>query len=150
NANKSPKVASSHHRDTAEELSESLGIDRHLFFDAKKVHEIFAKDPDYQALMEPRILSEPIGGEHEEKRPVGLGAVIAGWKGRNNKGKAREDHSQLELFSDCVATLFNRFTKLLSFDALDKSRLTEEVKPLIADMKPGHREALADYLAILA
>lgn len=88
----------------AQELAEQHGFDRTLIFDAKKVHALFAKDPSYRAQMEPRLLCEPIGGEHEANRPVGLGAILAGYEGKKNEDKARVNHAQLDLFSQAVKT----------------------------------------------
>jgi len=80
-----------------EELAEAIGINRHFIFDAKKVHALFAKDPAFKAQMEPRLLAEPIGGEHEQNRPIGLGAVIAGFEGKKLEDQPRPDR-QLDLF----------------------------------------------------
>ncbi|MBK8255608.1 MAG: hypothetical protein IPK82_23460 [Polyangiaceae bacterium] len=52
--------------------------------------------------MEPRLLCEPMGGEHEANRPVGLGAIIAGYEGKKNEDKARVDAAQLDLFGRAV------------------------------------------------
>ncbi|NJL18947.1 MAG: hypothetical protein HC901_01155 [Bdellovibrionaceae bacterium] len=87
---------------TVDELAGSLGISPSLLKEARRVHEIFAKDAAFKAQMEPRLLAEPIGGEHEQHRPVGLGAIIAGYAGKANEDKARADRSQLELFGAAV------------------------------------------------
>ncbi len=101
-----------------------------MLFDAKKVHAIFAKDPNFKAQMEPRILAEPIGGEHEQNRPVGLGAVIAGHAGKQNEDKPRNDGTQLELFgkaikSFCVRALAD-YTAARKIVRAELERLTPE------------------------
>lgn len=77
---------------TVEDLAAALGVGRNLFFQAKKVHELFADENLYpvrdaagkiqrltlKEFFEPKILRAPTGGEHESERPVGLGGVIAG------------------------------------------------------------------------
>lgn len=89
---------------TIDQIAEGIGISGSLLKEARRVHEIFAKDAAFKAQMEPRILVEPIGGEHEQNRPVGLGAVIAGHAGKANEDKSRNDRGQLELFGQAVKT----------------------------------------------
>lgn len=84
---------------TVQEIAAGYGIEKTLLQEARRVHEIFAHDLAYKAQMEPRLLAEPIGGEHEQTRPVGLGAIIAGYAGKQNEDKPRADRGQLELFS---------------------------------------------------
>jgi hypothetical protein len=98
NANVSSSDAQRRTAKTVEEIAEGLGIGTTFLKDARRVHEIFTKDAAFKAQMEPRLLCEPIGGEHEQNRPVGLGAIIAGYAGKANEDKARNDRSQLELF----------------------------------------------------
>lgn len=100
--NVSPSSAQATTGKTVEEIADSYGIARTVLFDAKKVHAIFAKDPIFRAQMEPRLLAEPIGGEHEQNRPVGLGAIIAGYEGKKNEDRARVDAAQLDLFGRAV------------------------------------------------
>lgn len=95
----SPVGAAAPTAKTVHEIAASYGIERNLLNEARRVHEIFAHDPAYKAQMEPRLLAEPIGGEHEQHRPVGLGAIIAGYAGKQNEDKPRHDRGQLELFS---------------------------------------------------
>lgn len=109
-------------------LAASLNISQDLFQDAAKVHEIFAKDKDYKALMEPRIIAQPIGGEHEDKRPVGLGSVIAGYAGRGTLDKPRTDRQQLELFTDGLIKLQNRFSYWNKFDKAQLVLAKEEIR----------------------
>ena len=127
---------------TVEAYAEKLGISRRLLFEAKSVHEIFARDPEYCALMEPRILGEPIGGEHEEKRPVGLGAVIAGHAGRKNKNEPRVDSHQLDLFRDGWKSLRNRLVYWDNFTDEQKTQAIESAREAFSVMPGELREAL--------
>lgn len=103
-SNVSPSGGERRTAKSVEEIAETLGIGATTLKEARRVHEIFAKDAAFKAQMEPRILCEPIGGEHEQHRPVGLGAVIAGYAGKANEDKERADRSQLELFGQAVKT----------------------------------------------
>jgi len=100
-----------------EDLAESFGISETLFKQAARVHKLFVDDPEYASAMLPRIFSEPLGGEHEEARPVGLGAVIAGWEGRDKtKDKKPVVGGQLELFSESLTKSFQRWAKIEDVD----------------------------------
>jgi len=111
---------------TVEELAEDVGICRRLLMEAQAVHKLFAErtkyafaveggpqDGDVQDLtlkeyFEPRILRAPIGGEHEQTRPMGLGAVIAGAATvkEHRKGVfSSTKNAQLELFGKAFKTL---------------------------------------------
>jgi len=110
-----------------------MGFSRDLFFQAKQVHEIFVRDSEYKAEMEPRILQEAVGGEHEGNRPVGLGAVIAGWAGRGaTADKARAGSEQLELFLGGFSVLGKRFRYWESFTAEEKKIAAEGLERELA------------------
>lgn len=126
---------------TVDAFAESCGIGRNLFFEAKKVHKLFAKDADFKAAMEPRILAEPIGGEHENKRPMGLGAVIAGWAGREaTLNGDREDRQQLELFTDGLDKLQKRFGYWDQFSGSQKIKARAVIRETVAAMPEDLRE----------
>jgi hypothetical protein len=132
---------------TAQDFASQLGFKRELFCQAKQVHEIFVRDAEYKKAMEPRILAEPIGGEHENSRPVGLGAVIAGWSGRaatNDKAKGASD--QLELFSDAFTTLGKRFSYWESFSQAQKSRAVEVIRKTVSEMPEDLRAEVVKAL----
>jgi len=126
-----------------EELAELFGVNRHYVFDAKKVHEIFAKDAAYKAQMEPRILCEPIGGEHEQHRPVGLGAVIAGFEGK--KQDRRVDHAQLELFGRAVRTFCIRAPQIA-----DEAAARRIVRDQLDKVTPEELENIQRTAAMIA
>jgi len=136
-----PKVSSGDSHKTAEELATEIGIGRNLLFEARKVHELFADKKTYtfnqvggakdgsivectlREWFEPRILKAPIGGEHEQNRPLGLGGVIAGIASvkEGNKGKFDpKGANQLELFTNGLNALAGRALKL-SPEAMRKS-----------------------------
>ena len=133
--NVSPNAVPYGIRETAQAYAELFGIDRQLFIDAGKVHEYFAKDANFKAQMKPRILAEPIGGEHENKRPMGLGAVIAGWAGRNSTlDQARADRQQLDLFTDGLGTLTKRLSYWEKFSKEQRLEAREAIRNTVAAM----------------
>jgi hypothetical protein len=118
---------------TVEDLAEEISISRHLLFDARKVHELFKDKKTYpfnvrggeedgavrectlKEWFEPRILRAFAGGEHEDSRPVGLGAVIAGAASVKEANRGKFDPksaSQLELFDSGMAAFTGRALKL--------------------------------------
>jgi hypothetical protein len=127
-----------------EDFADKIGVSCRLYLEARRVHEIFRQDPEYKAQMEPRILAQPIGGEHESKRPVGLGAVVAGWGGRGNKDKIRVDRRQLDLFEDAVCSLVIRWQKL------PQDERTAALRNQVAAMPQDLREEMADALRLAA
>jgi hypothetical protein len=114
---------------TIEEIAAGLGISATTLKEARRVHEIFAKDASFKAQMEPRLLVEPIGGEHEQNRPVGLGAIIAGYAGKANEDKTRNDRSQLELFSQGLKTFILR-APLPAHEAQARKVIAEQLEKL--------------------
>lgn len=132
------------------DLVAALGISRDVFEQAARVHALFAKHPEYAAQMIPKILAEPIGGEHENMRPVGLGAVLAGWEGKQNEDKPRQDGTQLELFTDSVGTLFKRFMYWAGFDPASRKAALQKIRNDIAKLPPDQCSELADLLRTLA
>jgi hypothetical protein len=75
----------------AEELAESLGISRSLFFLARNIHGHFDKDPAMRAYFEPRILhGEPNADDVDDRRAYSLGRVRQGierWYAAKNLNK---------------------------------------------------------------
>lgn len=125
------------------ELAEIYGMARTTIFEAQKVHALFAKDAAFKAQMEPRILAEPIGGEHEQHRPVGLGAVIAGYAGKQNEDKPRNDGSQLELFGKAVKSFCFRAPD-------DESAARKVVRAEFEKLSPEELEPVMKTVAIMA
>lgn len=130
NLNVSRKAPAAPIGHTMEDLAGNLGIDKNLLKEARRVHEIFAADPAYKAQMEPRLLAEPIGGEHEQNRPVGLGAIIAGYRGKQEtEDKPRPDRGQLELFSQGFKTFCLR-APLPAHEAQARRVIEEQLEKL--------------------
>ena len=133
-------------------LAKELGISQDLFQDAAEVHKLFERDPAYAAQMLPRIFGEMVGGEHESTRPVGLGAVIAGHKGRavDRGGKPAAGRRQLELFTKTVVDGITRweYWEGLSDDA--KADHWAAVRAQASGLAPSRAEAMAHYYSKLA
>jgi hypothetical protein len=127
---------------TVEELAASLRISATTLKEARRVHEIFAKDATFKAQMEPRLLLEPIGGEHEQNRPVGLGAIIAGYAGKANEDKTRNDRSQLELFSQGLKTFILR-APLPAHEAQARKVIAEQLEKLSPEELDNAQRAAA-------
>jgi len=156
---------------TVEELAVELGIGRTLFFEARDVHKKFEDTRKYPRVVqggpqdgadveltlrewyEPRILRPPIGGEHENNRPMGLGAVIAGIASDRadikKGGPPKEDDRQLQLFSNGLDQLFVRAARL-SPEALRRQVRSwfdaKDEKDLFADEDLDQIEQLAETL----
>lgn len=128
----SPSVYSVDYGATWQDFSTRLGFSRALLGFAKEVHDAFEADrkpypftieggpEDGQVQMmtlrdyfEPRIFREMTGGEHEQHRPMGLGAVLAGIAGiRSTKDKKKHHPEQLDLFRDGLRTFILRGIKI--------------------------------------
>lgn len=145
NSNVSPSGGGRRTAKSVDEIADGLGISATTLKEARRVHEIFAKDPAFKAQMETRILVEPIGGEHEQNRPVGLGAVIAGYAGKANEDKARNDRSQLQLFSAAVKTFCLRAARIDDMTAARK-----EVAVQLDGKSPEELEAIEANAALIA
>lgn len=135
---------------TVADYADQIGIGRNLIFEAKKVHDIFAENPAYKAQMEPRLLAQPIGGEHEQFRPVGLGAIVAGWHGKKNEDRPLARSPQLELFTGAVGNVFKRFVYWTQMEPAQRRAAFEQIEGYLDRMEGKDREALADMLLALA
>lgn len=140
---------------TVDDLAEELGICRRTLFEARKVNELFCDKKQYtfnvsggagdgevaectlKEWFEPRILRAPIGGEHEQNRPLGLGAVIAGI------ASVREDRremfspknaNQMELFDSGLNALVGRAIKISA------GQMEERIEAWLE----AHKEKLSD------
>lgn len=131
-----------------EDICHRLGVGDTLLKEARRVHELFAKDPSFKAQMEPRILAEPIGGEHEQHRPVGLGSVIAGYAGRNENGI--EKKGQLELFTGGFGTFVKRFLYWTGFDPAARRAALQQMRKDLDALPPEQQEELAELFRTIA
>lgn len=142
NAGKS-SIVHSVHRQTVEEFAEALGVSRRFLFHARQVRAEFERDAkpyrfvieggaqdgeavflSLQEYFEPRILRPAIGGEHENHRPLGLGAVIAGIASiRKNKGGEKVNATQLELFAKGLEGLGKRWAYWSDLDDAQRRQL---------------------------
>lgn len=129
---------------TAADFAESIGICRHLFFDAQKVHELFETHREKRDLTDQDDVTERnvTFREFYEKRilrpddPYGLGAVVAGiGSSLKNNGKARPPvSSQLNLFTGGLDTAAHRFTYWPKFNDEEKRAGKDAVAALIAQL----------------
>ena len=134
---------------TVDEMAEEFGLSRRFLFEAKEVHKRFEDPRKYRFNMvggsrdgemvemtlkewfEPRILRSPIGGEHEQNRPLGLGAVIAGIASvKENKREMFDPRScdQLELFKSGLGQFVGRALRLAPADMRKEIRAWLEAK----------------------
>jgi len=123
-------------RENIGDFADSIGISSSLFRQSAQVHEIFEKDPAYRAQTLPQI------NEHG----IGLGAVIAGWGGRETThGKARQDAPEGIRFRSTFRSLAIRCSKC------DLPALRKAVAEVVREVPEDQLEALhhlADELRV--
>lgn len=128
---------------TVEEMARSFGVSDKLLKQAKDVHAIFDRDADYKEQMEPRILAEMEGGEHERLLPMGLGAVIAGHAGRDHTlDKNRRDRGKFGLFERDFAIAMKRMACWDDFDEREKAKARQQLRDWMAAVPESAREDL--------
>ncbi len=140
-ASPSPARAAS----TVAEFVADLGFSRELFDHAARVHSIFADDPAFAALMEPKIL--------DEHSPVGLGAVIAGYAGRESTKKGKPDFTptrQLELFTQTITDELTRWGYWTTADDDAKRTHFGAIRKAASTLDPQTCEEIAEYHKRLA
>lgn len=119
---------------TIEELAETVGVSRRLFFQAQEVHKAFREDEALRAQFEPTIIS----GD------TALGAVIAGIAGqKSTKGKSKPEDDQLELWEDGLTTIEKRFRYWTKFDAEQKDVAAKAIRKVVAQMPQDVRKEFA-------
>ncbi|HXG49356.1 MAG TPA: ParB N-terminal domain-containing protein [Methylomirabilota bacterium] len=112
---------------TTEELAERYGVSEGLLKQARAIHKAFAEHPEWEAQDKPRIF--------DPENPAGLGAIIAGFAGRQaTKGKARPESDQLELFTGGLDSLAKRFRYWTDFDDAQKREAVEKVRDWVSRM----------------
>ena len=135
---KSSVVPSGHYGKTVEEIAHSCGFSRRVFYRAKQVHELFARESAYKEQMEPLLLTDDV------KVQVGLQGVLAGWTGQQNAGQHRRISDQLDLFGDVFGKLRYHFARTwVSLDADRRQALAPQVRDTVAEMPPEIREMFA-------
>lgn len=89
--------------DGVETMCAELGVSRELFYQAKRLHDIFTERPDLRDLFEERIM--------DDEDPISLGAAIAGVAGHlSTRGKEKAASSgsagvKLVVFTDALKSL---------------------------------------------
>lgn len=112
---------------SAERLAEKLGIGGRLLEQSRTIHLAFDAHPEWRAQDEPKIL--------DPEKPIGLGAIIAGFAGRTTtKGKPRQDTPQQELFADSWDVLGKRFKYWTDMDEAAKHEALTPIKETLAVM----------------
>ncbi len=133
---KRPKSTESTYGDL-EDVCARCGFGRDLYFQARKVHEVFERRPDLREEYEARILS----GE------IGLGACVAGLAGKEStEGAPRQDRGPEQLLFAAFEALSTRFSR---WDRLEGStrravadRAVETVLGLPEEVQRGIFRAL--------
>ena len=124
---------------TVEHLSVELGVSVDLFRFAARVHQIFAEDPSYKELMEPKIL--------DTEAPTGLGAVIAGYAGRNTtRGIEKTNPAHIKLFNDAIISQRKRFAYWAEFQEPEKVAAAKEIRLTVSEMPEELRTIWANAL----
>lgn len=113
---------------TTASQAEKFGISKRFYEYAAKVHDIFAKDHAYRDLLLPEILS----GE------VGLGAVIAGYAGREaTHGKPKPKEDKLKLFRRAWTDFKNRQAAWDNFNADQRTEALAAIDETLQGMPEG-------------
>lgn len=115
--------------ETAELAARRFGFSRDLFFQAKRLHEAFAAEPELREEFEPRIL--------DLDDPIGLGACLAGIAGRlstKDQEKRHRADEQLELFSEAWTVLGKRFDYWTKLGDDDRRRVVPVLRQTVAAM----------------
>lgn len=128
--------------DTVEAFAVQQGFGRNLFFQAKRLHELFAEDESLRAQFEPEILNEG----------KGLGAIIAGIGGQSaTKDKPRSTPRQLDLFTDGFKTVAVRVKASWSkFSDDERAKVRRQIRTDFAATPREFRDDLQKILAGLA
>jgi hypothetical protein len=115
--------------ETSELIARRFGFSRDLFFQAKRLHEAFAAEPDLRDEFEPKIL--------DLDDPIGLGACLAGIAGRRSTKDQEKRHradEQLELFSEAWTVLGKRFDYWTKLGDDDRRRVVPVLRQTVAAM----------------
>ena len=150
---------------TLPKLCEELGFSEDMLDRARKVHDEFLSKTVYtfdvvggpqdgsvkqctlKEYFEPRILQTPVGGEHEQNRPMGLGAVMAAIAGiRATKDKGRPEKNLSRLFKKILGGSENQ----LEFWQESQSAAVAEIERRAAQLEPKTCEQLAAMHAQMA
>ena len=101
----------------------------------------------------PRIIKSPIGGEHEDSRPIGLGNVITGIhtkieQGKNGDKFSSKKHDQLWLFTKKtdVVEAWSYYKKMSDDQRAQHFKLYSEK---LENLDPDDCDAMAEYFGKL-
>ncbi|ODU25026.1 MAG: hypothetical protein ABS95_01215 [Verrucomicrobia bacterium SCN 57-15] len=111
-----------------EALAQEGGVSRALIQQATEVRAIFEQSEEgaeYRDFIEPKILA----GE------IGLGAVIAGWAGRQaTKGQSKKIADQVKLWDRTLGDLTNRFKAWDKFGEAEKLQVVSKLGATVESM----------------
>lgn len=113
----------------SEAFARSMGFGRDLYFQARRLHEAFAAEPELREEFEPRIL--------DLDDPIGLGACLAGIAGRRSTKDQEKRHradEQMELFSEAWTVLGKRFDYWTKLGDDDRRRVVPVLRQTVAAM----------------
>jgi len=120
-----------------EDMAESIGIGRRLFFQAAELHEIFAKRPELREQFEPGILAGDSG----------LGAVIAGIAGKDSTiNQPKVTIGQLALFTEALDKVEVRFKYWQKFKPAERDQAVITIRRTVSHMPA---ELRAEWLKAL-
>ena len=140
---------------TVADWAASIGIERNLLFEARKVWALFAKHPQRRDLTDRYGETETnvTFREFYEKRilspddPCGLGAVVAGIASSLvTNGKAKQEHRQLDLFILGIETVHKRLGYWSDLDDAGKRKVRIQIEALADSMPEDLRQEFAAVL----
>lgn len=119
------------------DLCVRAGFSRDLYFQAKALHEAFAKRADLREDLEPRIL---VGD-------IGLGACLAGIAGKDaTEGKTRTDRAPEQLIFDGFADLKTRFSRWEKIEPQARRAIAHEAADVFTHLPEEVQDAVLKAL----
>ena len=128
---------------TSVALAESLGVGSRLLEMARKLHNIYAENPEYRDQTEVMLLADTDGGEQADKRPMSLHGAIAGFAGKVAPQDHRnENNRQMLLFEDGLNTLRKRLSywDMVRQNPTKRSEATREIESIVEQMPDDLRD----------
>ena len=128
---------------TSADLAAILGVSQRLLEMARKLHKIYAENPEYRDQTEVMLLADTDGGEQADKRPMSLHGAIAGFAGKVAPQDHRnEDNRQMLLFEDGLSTLRKRLSywDMVRQNPTKRSEATREIETIVEQMPDDLRD----------
>lgn len=158
---------------TKEELARELGCDPKMFDLCAKVVKLFADPKKYwvphltnpdsdpveltlREYFEPKLLRAPIGGEHEQNRPIGFAGILAGAESIKEENKEGAFSSRKNLNERGQMFLFERKVDLaggwkyyMKSSDEERQRYVEHFRQLVARLSDDEKDAMAEFFGKL-